>query len=75
MTTRAVLEFSDKTVSLVEVPEHLAKAKTLVSAKPGTLENVELDYVKTKKDGVRVYRERPVARVIHFPSDRGKTSP
>lgn len=69
------LEFLDNTAAILEIPAHHKSSRTLVSAKPGTLENVELDYQKTTVDGVRIYRERPVARVIRFPKGREKANP
>lgn len=72
MSVKARLEFLDGSSFEVALPAWHEQATILVSAKPGTMENVNLDYVRTTKGHVRVYRERPPARIIPFPLERVK---
>lgn len=72
MSIRARLEFLDGQVFDVELPPWHEGAEGIISAKPGTMEDVTLFLVRTTKDGVRIYRERPPAKVIPFPMDRVK---
>jgi hypothetical protein len=72
VSVKARLEFLDGSVFEVALPAWHQEAVILVSPKPGTMENVNLDYVRTTRALVRVYRERPPARIIPFPLDRVK---
>lgn len=67
---RVRLEFLDGTTCILELPDFHRDTEHLIAAKPGTIEDIDLFYVKTTKTMVRVYRERPLARVIRFPVER-----
>lgn len=70
MSVKVRLEFRDGVTCILELPDWHADTTRLIAAKPGTIEDIDLFYVRTTKDMIRVYRERPLAQVIRFPLER-----
>lgn len=74
MSVRVRLEFLDGTACILELPVWHRDSQHLIAAKPGTIEDIDLYYVGTTRRGLRVYRERPLARIIRFPLERVRKS-
>jgi hypothetical protein len=67
-------EFLDGTALVATIPCWLRGSQQLYTIRPGTIEEVCLQYSKVTKTGVPVYRERPVGRVLRFPVERVRKS-
>ena len=70
LNIQVCFEFLDGAVAFVFIPAWLQSSKSLITQKPGTMEETYVHFTKQAKGGMPIYREWPPAKVIRFPLDR-----